>query len=105
MHSCRAALAAGGIAEPVSDLADPIDNRRVAGLAAADYRRFELNKAAQAGQRGDNRRHVDGKKVITYPRAEPERKSDQRRHVSSISQPCRRPAASVGAGPRTRRFR
>src|SRR6202045_2349539 len=31
----------------------------MAGLAAADHRRdFEVNKAAQAGQRGDNRRHV-----------------------------------------------
>src|ERR1700730_16538704 len=32
----------------------------MAGLAAADHRRrdFELSKAAQAGQRADNRRHV-----------------------------------------------
>jgi hypothetical protein len=33
---------------------------KMAGLATADHRRreFELSKATQAGQRGDNRRHV-----------------------------------------------
>ena len=32
----------------------------MAGLATTDHRRrdFELSKAAQMGQRGDNRRHV-----------------------------------------------